>query len=277
MGILERGAQIYDQVGFHAWATDRCWTRDSGPIFVRNGEGGVAVTNWRFNGWAKYSDCKLDDQVAGRVPDCSDCRSGSLRPHCRMALRIGWCLKVAHRYEWEGHFAHNRGVPPERGSATQSGGEPRATGAGVSRFSWRGASGLAGPRNCRRRHTWACRRYLALYRGRDGGHLRGAEHEGREPWPLAENLARLKAARPSMARSSILLSCRCLGRSYLADSGYRRATRISILQMGWCWFLFFTTLTIEWHSTFWQRHFPTVRSSASTRSIWFGDSARYTA
>jgi len=67
IGILERAGVNLDRVNFHRWATDRGWTRDSGPIFVRNGEGQVAVTNWRFNAWAKYDDWKLDEQVPGRV------------------------------------------------------------------------------------------------------------------------------------------------------------------------------------------------------------------
>jgi len=70
--ILERAGANLDRVNFHLWPTDRCWTRDSGPIFVRkdglhNAEGGIAITNWRFNGWAKYSDWRLDDQVPGHV------------------------------------------------------------------------------------------------------------------------------------------------------------------------------------------------------------------
>jgi agmatine deiminase len=36
---------------------------------VRNIEGKVAITNWHFNGWAKYSDWPLDDQVPGRVAE----------------------------------------------------------------------------------------------------------------------------------------------------------------------------------------------------------------
>src|SRR5579864_7377142 len=56
-GILERAGANLGQVSFHALPTDRCWTRDTGPIFVRNGASAVAVTNWRFNGWAKYSNC----------------------------------------------------------------------------------------------------------------------------------------------------------------------------------------------------------------------------
>lgn len=66
-GILERGGANLDQVSFHLWPTDRVWTRDSGPIFVRNAEGQVGVTNWRFNAWAKYPDWHLDDQVPGHV------------------------------------------------------------------------------------------------------------------------------------------------------------------------------------------------------------------
>jgi agmatine deiminase len=65
--ILERAGANLDQVSFHLWPTDRSWTRDSGPIFVRNTEGQTAITNWRFNAWAKYPDWHLDDQVPGRV------------------------------------------------------------------------------------------------------------------------------------------------------------------------------------------------------------------
>ncbi len=68
-GILERGGANLDRVTFHTWPTDRVWTRDSGPIFIRNVEGQVAITNWRFNAWAKYSDWHLDDEVPGRVSE----------------------------------------------------------------------------------------------------------------------------------------------------------------------------------------------------------------
>jgi len=65
--ILKRAGANLDQVSFHAWPTDRGWTRDSGPIFVRNAEGQVGLTNWQFNAWAKYDDWHLDDQLPGRV------------------------------------------------------------------------------------------------------------------------------------------------------------------------------------------------------------------
>jgi agmatine deiminase len=65
--ILKRAGANLDRVAFHHWPTNRSWTRDSGPIFVRNAEGRVGLTNWRFNAWAKYSDWQLDDQVPGRI------------------------------------------------------------------------------------------------------------------------------------------------------------------------------------------------------------------
>ena len=68
-GILRRAGVDLEQVTFHQWPTDRGWTRDSGPIFVRNPEGRVAITNWQFNGWAKYDDWHLDDQIPGRVAE----------------------------------------------------------------------------------------------------------------------------------------------------------------------------------------------------------------
>ena len=65
--MLQRAGANLDQVSFHRWPTDRGWTRDSGPIFVRNAKGQVALTDWRFNAWAKYEDWRRDDRLPGRV------------------------------------------------------------------------------------------------------------------------------------------------------------------------------------------------------------------
>ncbi len=66
-GCLRRAGVALEKVAFHAWPTDRVWTRDSGPIFVRNEAGEIGVTNWRFNAWAKYDDWRRDDLLPGRV------------------------------------------------------------------------------------------------------------------------------------------------------------------------------------------------------------------
>jgi agmatine deiminase len=68
--ILRRTGVNLDNVRFHQWPTNRVWTRDSGPIFVRDqANGALLVTNWKFNAWAKYDDWQLDNEIPARVSD----------------------------------------------------------------------------------------------------------------------------------------------------------------------------------------------------------------
>jgi agmatine deiminase len=71
--VLKKTGANLKRVYFHLWPTDRVWTRDSGPIFVKKRRDGtyepVAVTNWKFNAWAKYPDWHLDDQIPGLVAE----------------------------------------------------------------------------------------------------------------------------------------------------------------------------------------------------------------
>ncbi|HZU31956.1 MAG TPA: agmatine deiminase family protein, partial [Candidatus Angelobacter sp.] len=64
--ILQCSGVDLKRVKFHVWPTNRIWTRDSGPIFIKN-QNSVAITNWRFNAWAKYPDWKHDNQLPERV------------------------------------------------------------------------------------------------------------------------------------------------------------------------------------------------------------------
>src|SRR5712691_1589614 len=61
--ILSKARANLAAVDFFRVPTNRGWTRDFGPIFVRKETGEVAVINWRFNAWAKYDDWKKDDAV----------------------------------------------------------------------------------------------------------------------------------------------------------------------------------------------------------------------
>jgi agmatine deiminase len=75
--LLRRAGANMARLHFHHWATDRVWLRDSGPIFVKttadgsvtNAENGLAVTNWRFNAWAKYDNWRRDDQIPQHVAE----------------------------------------------------------------------------------------------------------------------------------------------------------------------------------------------------------------
>jgi agmatine deiminase len=65
--ILKRGGANLARTHFHHWPTDRVWLRDSGPIFVKNAAGDLAVTNWKFNAWAKYDNWHNDDRIPHHV------------------------------------------------------------------------------------------------------------------------------------------------------------------------------------------------------------------
>ena len=52
-----------DAVEIFQIQTDRSWTRDFCPIFVRNSAGRQLMLNWHYNGWAKYPNAEHDDAV----------------------------------------------------------------------------------------------------------------------------------------------------------------------------------------------------------------------
>jgi len=69
---LEPGTRA-GNVEFVRIPTNRAWTRDYGPIFVKRKSSGkknlptLAATAWRFNAWAKYDDWKLDAPVSAEL------------------------------------------------------------------------------------------------------------------------------------------------------------------------------------------------------------------
>jgi agmatine deiminase len=67
LNMLRRRGGNAARLHFHCWRTDRVWLRDSGPIFVKNPEGEVAITNWKFNAWAKYDNWRNDDLIPKHV------------------------------------------------------------------------------------------------------------------------------------------------------------------------------------------------------------------
>ncbi|MGA2116560.1 MAG: agmatine deiminase family protein [Bryobacteraceae bacterium] len=60
--LVKVGADL-DAVDFRVLPTNRVWTRDYCPLFVRHRTGAIAATGWRFNAWAKYADWQLDAAV----------------------------------------------------------------------------------------------------------------------------------------------------------------------------------------------------------------------
>ncbi len=67
--VLVRVGANLGAVEFYRFATDRVWTRDYAPLFVKNAAGEVAIVSWRFNGWAKYDNWQRDDAVPARIAE----------------------------------------------------------------------------------------------------------------------------------------------------------------------------------------------------------------
>jgi agmatine deiminase len=67
--VLKAAGVDLEQIDFLTIATDRGWTRDTGPIFVRRDEppAEVAIARFRFNAWAKYPDWKKDVRIPERA------------------------------------------------------------------------------------------------------------------------------------------------------------------------------------------------------------------
>ena len=75
--VLKRAGVDVSRVEFFHFPTNRGWTRDFGPIFVRRLESPagseITIVRFQFNAWAKYSDWDLDNQIPERVAAALDC------------------------------------------------------------------------------------------------------------------------------------------------------------------------------------------------------------
>jgi len=69
----EAGLTCGRSVDIVAEPIDDSWTRDTGPSFVVDGEGGVAAVHWQFNGWGnKYHDHDRDRLLGRRIAEWLD-------------------------------------------------------------------------------------------------------------------------------------------------------------------------------------------------------------
>lgn len=60
----ERYLKDRQNIHFHELPVDDCWLRDNGPLFIKDMQGQVAVTNWEFNAWGgEYEAWDLDNAI----------------------------------------------------------------------------------------------------------------------------------------------------------------------------------------------------------------------
>jgi agmatine deiminase len=67
--ILLRAGVNLECIQFFRFPTDRGWTRDFGPIFLKRSSSPnrIAIVRFRFNAWAKYPEWRKDDAIPGRA------------------------------------------------------------------------------------------------------------------------------------------------------------------------------------------------------------------
>jgi agmatine deiminase len=67
--VLDRSGVDLSRIEFVRFPTDRGWTRDFGPFFVRSNKPRpqIAISRFGFNAWAKYKDWRKDCRIPQRV------------------------------------------------------------------------------------------------------------------------------------------------------------------------------------------------------------------
>lgn len=61
--VLSKANVPFRNIEFFDVPSNRGWTRDTGPIFVKSNNG-ISVAGFKFNGWANYADHELDTRIA---------------------------------------------------------------------------------------------------------------------------------------------------------------------------------------------------------------------
>jgi agmatine deiminase len=115
--VLRRLALDPGRIEFFRFPTNRGWTRDFGPLFVRrevekstveksnsaaaldsstfnSSTSEIAIVRFRFNGWAKYPDSQMDDKVPERVAKALRCPLLPARAHGRDFVLEGGSIDV---------------------------------------------------------------------------------------------------------------------------------------------------------------------------------------
>ena len=267
------------KIQFVIHATNRSWTRDTGPIFLRKTESGkrkaeTAIVHFHFNGWAKYGNWRKDT----KIPETA-------------AKLLG--KKLFHA-EYEGNP-----IVIEGGGIEVNG---RGTLLSTEECYLDPKIQVRNPGLGKTEIETALKNYLVvknifwLAKGPKGddthGHIddicrfvnakmlvlvREKNPRDENYRPLAENWERIKDLRLEDGASRKSWSCRCRRRCILTACGCRRATRIFTSATPPSSSRPSTTRTTASRSAFWANCSATVPSWASTPWIWSWASARCTA
>ncbi len=91
--ILSKVGVDISRVEFFRFPTDRGWTRDFGPMFVRSAHE-VAINDFGFVGWAKYANHKKDAKIHARAAKALGLRLFEPRWHGKSFVLEGGAIDV---------------------------------------------------------------------------------------------------------------------------------------------------------------------------------------
>jgi agmatine deiminase len=91
--VLARVGVDLSRIEFFHFPTNRGWTRDFGPIFVRR-KREIVIVRFRFNAWAKYKDWEKDNLVPERAARALKCEMVSAKINGRDVVLEGGSIEV---------------------------------------------------------------------------------------------------------------------------------------------------------------------------------------
>jgi len=94
--VLTRAGVDLTRVEFFRFPTNRGWTRDFGPMFVKriDKRSKVAIIRFRFNAWAKYRNWQKDSEVPARAAKALDLTLFNARAGDREVVLEGGAIDV---------------------------------------------------------------------------------------------------------------------------------------------------------------------------------------
>jgi hypothetical protein len=150
---LKRAGCDLKRVEFIVHPTNRGWTRDSGPVFVRRKHptsniqhptSNTAIVHFHFNAWAKYDDWQKDT----RVPETA------ARLLKKSLFNAQFNGRPRHRSERPRHVAHHRAMlSPPKNPGAESRPDQGAIRRDIQEISRRQKRPLVAQRPGRRRHA----------------------------------------------------------------------------------------------------------------------------
>ena len=92
--MLKQAHADADNVRYIILNTNRSWMRDSGPVVVKRSDGKREALQFRFNGWAKYPNHRLDAKIPAAAAAALDLPLRQVRYNGKPVVLEGGAIEV---------------------------------------------------------------------------------------------------------------------------------------------------------------------------------------